>query len=107
MHQKSLQGGEGEVCADTITGYIYSFDVYAGANSAELLHPKGYLSYTVNFYTSPEPFQELLDSGILATGTVRINRKQFPNSLKPQKKEASRPKGTPTLVYYKNLAAVQ
>ncbi len=85
-------------CCDAITGYIYSFEVYTGADKSapksdhgqgydvvmKLVSPllgKGYTVYTDNFYSSPQLFQDLLDSKTKASGTVRKNRKHFPKNL--------------------------
>ena len=83
------------VCSDSITGCIYSFDVYTGANPSVPKHPKGqaysvvmklmeslpgrgHVVYTDNFYSSPVLFKDLLAKGTLASGTVRTNRRNFP-----------------------------
>jgi len=85
-------------CCDAITGYIYAFEVYTGADKSvpksihgqgydvvmSLMSPllgKGYAVYTDNFYSSPQLFQDLLDSKTSASGTVRRNRKHFPENL--------------------------
>ncbi len=85
-------------CCDAITGYIYAFEVYTGADKSapksihgqgydvvmSLMSPllgKGYAVYTDNFYSSPQLFQDLSDSKTSASGTVRRNRKHFPENL--------------------------
>ena len=86
------------VCCDARTGYIYSFDVYTGAdpsiakssngqaydvvmNLLSSLFGKGHILYTDNFYSSPQLFYDLLQKSVLASGTVRKNRKKFPKNL--------------------------
>ena len=75
------------VCSDARNGYIYNFDVYAGANPStpkypngqaydvvmkltEPLHGKGYTVYTDNFYTSAALFKDLLTKKLMASGTL-------------------------------------
>ena len=93
------------VCADSWNGYISAFDIYTGKDPAKPLHPKGlgygvvmhlmenhcgkdYSLYTNNFYTSPYLCEDLLDKKIYLTGTVRTNRKQFPEELTVKNKNA-------------------
>ena len=84
------------VCADSVNGYIYIFDVYCGANSTnvspssngvaydvvfKLAQPclqMGYTVYMDNFYSSPLLYKDLLEAGTTATGTVHCTRKKFP-----------------------------
>ena len=78
------------VCADAVNGYIYTFDVYCGANSTtavtsngvaygvvfKLIEPclrKGYTVYMDNYYSSPLLYKDLLDAGTTASGTLRNN----------------------------------
>ena len=91
---------------DRDTGYIYSFIVYEGKDSQlhprecpeyigtsgkvvwELIYPllgKGYHLYVDNFYTSLPLFRNLYRRDTPACGTVRINRKGFPQKLLNQK----------------------
>ena len=72
------------VCCDASTGYIYSFDVYTGADHSTHKSDHGqacdvvmnlssllgecHIVYTDNFYSSPQLFQDLLDKSILASG---------------------------------------
>ena len=87
------------VCADAVNGYIYTFDVYCGANSTtaatsngvaygivlKLIEPclrKGYTVYMDSYYSSPLLYKDLLDAGTTASGTLRNNQKNFPGSLK-------------------------
>ena len=86
------------VCCDARTGYIYSFDVYTGAdpsipkssngqaydvvmNLLSSLFGKGHILYTDNLHSSPQLFYDLLQKLVLASGTVRKNRKKFPKNL--------------------------
>ena len=82
-------------CCDSHTGFIYSFDVYTGADPSKPTHPKG-LAYDVvlelfetqlgkghavymdTFYSSPELFEDLLVQNTAVSGTVRTNRRNFP-----------------------------
>ena len=106
-------------CCDAITGYIYSFDIYTGADPRNPNHPKGlaygvvmklmdllngkgHILYTDNFYSSPELFVDLLMKGTLATGTVRQNRRNFPM---PVKGELKMSRGEVKFAYYKELTA--
>ena len=41
----------------------------------------GHHLHVYNFYTSPQLFQDLLEAGTLACGTVRSNRKGFPAAV--------------------------
>lgn len=108
------------VCSDSVTGYIYTFDVYVGADPSipkypkglahhvvmKLLQPlfgKGYVVYMDNFYSSPALFEDLLAEQITANGTVRSNRKNFPKfcSITPKP-----PRGTCRFQYCKNMLAL-
>ena len=42
---------------------------------------KGYTVNTDNYYTSPILYKDLLEKGIYANGTVKKNRKHFPQDL--------------------------
>ncbi|KAK3716928.1 hypothetical protein RRG08_026718 [Elysia crispata] len=110
---------------DSSTGYMYSFEIFKGANdpddrheygatyalvmrmmtAANLLH-MGYHLGLDNYFTSPRLFIELFNSHTPATGTVRKNRKGLPSSVvnaKLQKKEvASRRKNNLLCVAYKD-----
>ena len=110
------------VCADAVNGYIYTFDVYCGANSSnavsgngvaydvifKLLEQclrKGYTVYMDNYYSSPLLFKDLLAAGTTATGTLRINRKVFPEFLK--QKFGSVPRGTTAFAFHNNITVVK
>ena len=86
------------VLAEAKTGYVLSLQVYTGAETGsekgglgkrvvmDLMHPyqgKNHLLYIDNFYTSPGLLIDLLSKGIYCTGTVRSNRKGFPQGLVP------------------------
>lgn len=81
-------------CPDT--GYTYKFEVYTGKRLTKTnfglgydvamslmdgMFKQGYHLFVDNFYSSPHLFNDLLEKGCRATGTVRENRKGFPNGL--------------------------
>jgi len=92
------------VLADSTNGYVSRIQVYTGKNSSlsrdevglssrvvlELLdglegrHPKVYMD---NFYSSPALFLTLYRKGVNACGTVRPNRKYFPQELNVNKRD--------------------
>ena len=107
------------MCADAVTGYAHTFEVYTGADEVHSKHPKGvtysvvmhllehlfdkgYTVYMDNFYSSPVLFLDLVDKNIAASGTAKTNRTNFPEYLKPDSKV---PRGTCTFMYYKSLTA--
>ena len=117
-------GHKNWVCADAVSGYILTFDVYCGTNSSQPAHPKGlaygvvmklvqpfldkgYTVYMDNFYSSPDLFQDLLDREMAATGTVRLNRRNFPEQLKPRCGESVRTRETANFAFYKQLTMVR
>ena len=95
MHDKQTKWGV-KVCvlADARNGYVKKFEVYNGKgkgnqsrvglcsrvvlNLMEGLHNSRLHLYTDNFSTSPLLFHHLYRRGINACGTVRSNRKYFP-----------------------------
>ncbi len=97
------------VLAD-ISGYTVDFDLYAGKSVQvsdkglsydvvrNLLQPylnQGYKLFCDNFYTSPLLFNDLVDTGIVATGTLNTNRKEVPEEVVIMKKFLdSKPRGT-------------
>ena len=110
------------VCADAVNGYIYTFDVYCGANSTNAASPngiaygvvfkliepclqKGYTVYMDNYYSSPLLFKDLLAAGTNASGTLRSNRKNFPECLKQN--YTSTPRGTTTFAFHNNVTVVK
>ena len=110
------------VCADSVNGYIYTFDVYCGANSTnvsassngvaydvvfKLAQPclrMGYTVYMDNFYSSPLLYKDLLAAGTTATGTVRCTRKNFPSCLKEKSNES---RGATKFAYHNNITVVK
>ena len=86
------------VLADSANGYTVDFNIYIGKDAAkessehglsydvvmELMQPflnQGYHLYLDNFYTSPQLVEDLFERGTLSTGTVKVNRKDFPKCL--------------------------
>ena len=84
------------VNSESFTGYVLAYDIYTGGSCSDdrgsthatVMKPmqkylnKGHALFTDNFYTSPLLYQDLLNNGTFACGTVRINRKHFPTALK-------------------------
>ncbi len=89
------------VRADSHNGYVHQFQVYTGAvdnvgnrqreeglrarvvkDLTMGLAGKNHHVYMDNYFTSPKLFEDLLSNNIFACGTVRVNRKGFPPSLK-------------------------
>ena len=88
------------VLADSSNGYAWGWKLYSGkeegANDAlglshrvvlelrddDRLQHKGYIIFTDNFYTSPALFTDLQLRGFEACGTVRINRRGLPESIR-------------------------
>lgn len=102
MPQKPVKRGiKVWVRADSHNGYFSEFEVYQGKGSntspelglggsvvKTLTRPlvgKHHHIYMDNFFTSPALFLDLLGDGIYACGTVRSNRKGFPEDLKRKK----------------------
>ena len=90
------------VLADSDNGYTIDFNVYiakaaAGETSDEglgydvmmkLMQPylgQGYHLYLDNFYTSNKLVSDLYSQGTPSTGTVKVNRRGFPECLKDTK----------------------
>ena len=91
------------VIAEAKTGYVLGFQIYTGASQddqskglayrivMDLIEPfvgKDHSLYTDNFYTSPCLYLDLLQKKVYGTGTVRVNRKGFPDALKVDKKSS-------------------
>ena len=85
------------VLADSNNGYFWKFDVYTGKTGenpekglgatvvkklTNELKNKKYHVYFDNFFTSVSLLEDLVKDKIYACGTVRANRKGFPNELK-------------------------
>ena len=96
------------VLADSSTGYTYNFDVYLGKNNEpnsqyglaytvvfkliKGLCEQGYHLFFDNFYTGVKLMMDLVGKGIRACGTMLVNRKGFPGSLKDVKQWARKAK---------------
>ena len=114
------------VLADSITGYTYNFLVYTGKSgdrdrhanglgyevvmslSKQLLN-QGYKLFTDNFYTSVKLFEDLLQNKTSACGTILLNRKGIPASLKNVNyfKKSGKQRGKMRYLREKNLGFVQ
>ena len=85
------------VLADSCNGYTYDFDLYLGRSNiiskfglgydvvmklVTTLFDQGYRLFTDNFYTSTILLIDLLKKGIMACGTILLNRKGIPADLK-------------------------
>ncbi|XP_031549902.1 piggyBac transposable element-derived protein 4-like [Actinia tenebrosa] len=84
------------VLSEATTGYVYRFQVYLGkveGNPEQHLAKrvvrdltiteanKNHHLYMDNFYCDPHLFKELLDKKIFCCGTVKFNRKGFPQEV--------------------------
>ena len=84
--------------ADATSAYCWNFDVYVGKYGTEIdrtfglsgrvvidllhgLENKGYCVFTDNFYTSPTLAHYLTTIGTCLCGTIRPNRRGFPQDL--------------------------
>ena len=95
------------VLAEAKTGYVIGFQIYTGAalpvtsgkgNASkglayrvvmDLMEPyqgKGHLLFMDNYYTSFDLVYDLKMKGTFSVGTMRSNRKNFPEALKVDKK---------------------
>lgn len=98
MPAKPIKRGFKAWCrCDSKTGYLYQFDIYTGkdqeANEEGLGYrvvmklggnlPRNTHLVFVNFFSSLALMEALYHRGILATGTVRMNRKGLPKDLCP------------------------
>lgn len=90
------------VLAEAESGYIVKFEVYTGKKDQasafgstydivmELVHnylDKGYRVFMDNYYSGVDLFTRLHESGTLACGTVRSNRKGLPDILNTKLKK--------------------
>ena len=100
------------VLADSSTAYVVDFNIYSGKAAGREISAhglgydvvrklmgdyenQGYHLYVDNFYTSMTLAKHLFEQGILFTGTILENRKDFPASLKNGKQWAKgQPRGT-------------
>ena len=97
------------VLADSSTAYVVDFNIYSGKEAGREISAhglrydvvrkfmrdyenQGYHLYADNFYSSMTLAKHLFQQGILFTGTILENRKDFPASLKNGKQWA---KGQP------------
>ena len=87
------------VLADSSNGYTIDFNIYIGKSAGRTVsghglgydvvmklmqpfHHQGYHLFFDNFYSSVVLLKDLFDLGVPATGTMKENRKDFPESLK-------------------------
>eukprot|EP00731_Ephydatia_muelleri_P036492 Em0264g5a len=91
-------GMKARVLAEAETGYTWNFHLYTGKEEARPaglplgthvvidlvkdLAGKGHHIYFDNFYTSPQLCKALLTRGFGSCGTVRLDRKEIPDSFK-------------------------
>ena len=112
------------VLCDSVNGYICTFDVYTRKDtSGSIVHAhglaysivmklvqsylkKGHIVYTDNYYSSPQLFEDLWKEGTYASGTVRTNRKHFPDFLNPQPGDKL-DRGSQMFAYYKSTTVVR
>ena len=96
------------VRADSLNGYICQFAVYVGKEGERVEVGLGqkvvekltrelvggqYHIYYDNFFTGVELAQNLLADGIYSCGTIRSNRKNIPEDLKPHIKKGLKERG--------------
>ena len=88
------------VLSDATNGYIYRLQIYTGKNLESTVEAglcsrvllklmmglDGHQLYTDNYYTSPEVYLQLFNNGINCCGTVRTNRRGFPQELVKSKR---------------------
>ena len=93
--------------ADSNNGYVSQFQVYVGKEtSAEIglgarvvkdltqkIADKHHHIFCDNFFTSVKLFQELHEVGVYATGTLRADRRGFPDDLKGCVKKGFKERG--------------
>ena len=91
------------VNSESKSGYVLTFQIYTGKGIKtkeestgnpvsydvvfNLLEPymgKGHWVFMDSYYSSPKLFKDLLDKSTFATGTLRHNRKSFPDALRSQ-----------------------
>ena len=93
MKDKPISWGFKLWCrCDAETGYLFQTDIYTGKREkrqvgigesvvlqmSEVLANKGIEIYFDNFFSSPILFHKLMEKGIKACGTVRVNRSHMP-----------------------------
>ena len=104
--------------ADSLNGYISEFEVYTGkkANAVEKnlgsnvvkTLTQHYMNtfrhvYFDNFFTGVGLLLDFLKSGLYGCGTLRSNRKGFPEDLKPVVKKGMKQRGESQTQQYHNL----
>ena len=89
------------VLSDATNGYVYRLQIYTGKNLESTVEAglcsrvllelmmglDGHQLYTDNYYTSPEVYLQLFNNGINCCGTVRTNRRGFPQELVKSKRD--------------------
>ena len=119
MPQKPVKRGiKVWALADAMNGFVSMFQVYTGkqGNTAEkglganvvTTLTKPYTNtfrhvYFDNFFTGVGLLLDLHESGLYGCGTVRTNRKGFPQQLKPIVKKGMKERGESKTYQYKNL----
>ena len=109
------------VLADSLTGYTYDFDLYLGRGATispnglgydvvlklcGTLFYQGYRLFMDNFYSSVVLYIALLKRGIMACGTILLNRKNIPPVLKDLS-TLDKARGSNRYVKDRNLLFVQ
>ena len=97
-----------------VTGYTLDFNLYIGKATEssgnglgfdvvmELIHQyafQGYELFTDNFYISPILLTELLQYGIVSTGTLNVTRKHIPTEVVTMKRIAEKRKQISLIVF--------
>lgn len=106
------------VLACSLTGYMYSFDIYTGKNPdgeinvglgekvvlflTRAIESLGYCIFFDNFFSSIPLMIKLLEKNIFACGTLRKNKKFYPYNL--FKKDKQMKKGDIDFVQYENIS---
>ncbi|CAF0892465.1 unnamed protein product [Didymodactylos carnosus] len=95
IKQKPIKRGYKVWIPDTLTGYVYNFDIYSGKSEerrtplgehvvgslTKELSTKFHHVYFDNFFTLPFLVEKLLRDGIYCTGTLRSTRKGIPADI--------------------------
>ena len=114
MPQKPTKFG---IKTESLSSFCFQFQVYTrkidneteqGLSPRVVFDPlskylrKEYHVYLDNFYTSLRLVKDLKDANTYAYGTIRVNRRQFPDNLKNVKLN----KGSSLFIRYDSLIAV-
>ena len=106
------------VRADAQNGYISAFEVYTGKKEGstehglganvvmsltEQLHNTHHHVYFDNFFSSVDLLLNLYKRGLYGCGTMRTNRKGFPEALKPTAKKGLKERGNSVTYQKSNL----